>query len=320
MRIVDLDILAYGPFSAAHLDLSGGEAGLHLVYGPNEAGKSSAVRTIHALLFGIPQRTDDDFLHPYKELRIGARIRNRAGQELTFVRKKGLANTILESGQSGKAYGDDVLAPFLGGTDGATFDRIYGIDHLELLRGGRTMKELRGLVGESLFAVGLGGVTMRDVLAELDREACLLYRPRGKSSIGGALRDYRDTVRSKREAQVPALRWQERRGELAAVASRRDSKKQTLAERRAQRARCDRIQRSLELVREREELADRLALFGEAPSLPAAYDAEERRNCMRMLAEERASAATLGRQLDGDGGTRARISAIAIPENILEQG
>jgi len=49
-----------------------GDHGLHLIYGPNEAGKTSALRAVSHLLFGFPVRTPDDFVHPYDQLRVGA--------------------------------------------------------------------------------------------------------------------------------------------------------------------------------------------------------------------------------------------------------
>ncbi len=78
MKILQLDLRAFGPFTGRALDLSKGDAGLHVVYGPNEAGKSSALRAVEQMLFGIPARATDDFIHPYKNLRVGARL-GRAG-------------------------------------------------------------------------------------------------------------------------------------------------------------------------------------------------------------------------------------------------
>ena len=72
MKIHELRLMACGPFTDCTLDLSGGNRGLHLVYGPNEAGKSSTLRAIHYLLFGFPPRLTDDFIHPYSSLRVGA--------------------------------------------------------------------------------------------------------------------------------------------------------------------------------------------------------------------------------------------------------
>ena len=54
MRLLRLHLLAFGPFTGQVLDF--GEAGqrLVLVHGPNEAGKSSALRAVSDLRFGIP--------------------------------------------------------------------------------------------------------------------------------------------------------------------------------------------------------------------------------------------------------------------------
>ena len=88
MRIEELDLVAYGGFSGLRLDLSRSGA-LQIVFGANEAGKSTTLRAVHALLYGIEQRTSDDYVHAYGDLRIGARVTTRDGRELSFVRRKG---------------------------------------------------------------------------------------------------------------------------------------------------------------------------------------------------------------------------------------
>ena len=40
MKILRLDLLRFGPFTGDSLLLDAGQHGLHIVYGPNEAGKS----------------------------------------------------------------------------------------------------------------------------------------------------------------------------------------------------------------------------------------------------------------------------------------
>ena len=52
MKIRTLFLKAFGPFTDTTLDFSG-PAGLHLIYGANEAGKSSALRAITDLRYGI---------------------------------------------------------------------------------------------------------------------------------------------------------------------------------------------------------------------------------------------------------------------------
>ena len=82
MKIQRLELRAFGPFTDAALDLSGGSEGFHLIYGPNEAGKSSALRAVGHLLYGIPNNSADNFLHPYPKLRLGAVLAQRDGSRL----------------------------------------------------------------------------------------------------------------------------------------------------------------------------------------------------------------------------------------------
>jgi len=73
MKILQLNLLAFGPFTDTVLNLNEGHEGLHIIYGLNEAGKSSSLRALLQLLYGI--RTPDDFRHPYSKLRKKRRIR-----------------------------------------------------------------------------------------------------------------------------------------------------------------------------------------------------------------------------------------------------
>jgi uncharacterized protein YhaN len=55
MRIHGLDMRAFGPFTDAVLDFGTPEpCDLHVIFGSNEAGKSSALRALKAWLFGFP--------------------------------------------------------------------------------------------------------------------------------------------------------------------------------------------------------------------------------------------------------------------------
>ncbi len=93
MKLLKLNLKAVGPFTGVVLDLSGGEQGLHLIYGPNEAGKTSTLRALSHLLFGFPQRSADNFVHPNEQLRVGGRLRHSSGEELEIVRRRGNRRT-----------------------------------------------------------------------------------------------------------------------------------------------------------------------------------------------------------------------------------
>jgi uncharacterized protein YhaN len=85
MKIQKLEIQAFGPFTDKLLEFNSSQGGLHIVYGPNEAGKSSSLRALKALLFGISSRTSDNFLHDNKALRIAGLLCNHNGQELSLA-------------------------------------------------------------------------------------------------------------------------------------------------------------------------------------------------------------------------------------------
>ena len=97
MKIARLDIKAFGNLTDVILDFSSETPGLHIIYGPNEAGKSTALRALKGFLYGIPVRTSDNFLHEYGKLLVGGTLVNSDGRELTFWRLKRNVGDILDA-------------------------------------------------------------------------------------------------------------------------------------------------------------------------------------------------------------------------------
>ena len=62
MRIRYLRLPAFGIFTEQAVSFAP-ERGLHLIYGPNEAGKSTLLRAIGDALFGIPRISPHAFQH-----------------------------------------------------------------------------------------------------------------------------------------------------------------------------------------------------------------------------------------------------------------
>ena len=94
MRLTRLLLQAFGPFTNKAVDFSVSPTDLHLIYGPNEAGKSSALRAMTDLRFGIPVRSPDDFVHAAGDLRIAGVFVDQAGQPIGLVRRKGRGATL----------------------------------------------------------------------------------------------------------------------------------------------------------------------------------------------------------------------------------
>ena len=73
MRLARLELRAYGHFGGFALDFGDG-SGLHLIYGDNEAGKSTTMRALGSLLFGYPHQSVDTFLHQPRDIALGGRL------------------------------------------------------------------------------------------------------------------------------------------------------------------------------------------------------------------------------------------------------
>lgn len=267
MKILELKLTSFGPFSGQTLDLSAGNPGLHVVFGPNEAGKSSALRALHAALYGIPGQTSDAFLHPYDALRIGGRLRHSSGTEIAFVRRKGSKNTLLAPDET--RLDDRALDRFLGGETSEKFEMFWGIDHARLVQGGRDILEGHGDLGESLFAAGSGVLHLRRMRSTLQDEASALYAPRGhQRTVNQGVGKLRELRRAQREATVSADEWarREQASREAAEAVTRLSKQERELVR--ERSRIERLKRVLPMLAERKGLQERLAALTDVVLLP----------------------------------------------------
>src|SRR5690606_6226897 len=150
MRLLRLELTAYGPFAGRELDLSlPGPGGLHLVTGPNEAGKSTALRAVRDLLFGIPENTRDAHRHPGPDLKLGATLERSGGETLMIVRRKKRKDP-LRDGED-RPLPEAALLPYLSGLTREVFEAKFGLDHERLQSGGRALLAGKGQLGESLF-------------------------------------------------------------------------------------------------------------------------------------------------------------------------
>lgn len=183
---------AFGPFSEVRLDLSGGApGGLHVIYGPNEAGKSTSLRAVRALLYGIPSRTPDAHTHPNAALSLEAEITHDA-ERLRFIRYKRVKNSLVTP--DGAPLAEARLAEALGYLDEQSFVTRFGLDQVELERGAEA---LLGGRESGLFAAGTAGVDVRELLNELSTSREALFTRRGRiKPLNHAADRYREAARS----------------------------------------------------------------------------------------------------------------------------
>ena len=273
MRIDRLDLIAYGPFSGKSLNLSDGASGLHLIYGDNEAGKSTSLRALIAWLFGIPLRTDDNYLHANPQLRIGGKLRLSGGEELEFIRRKGAKGTLLRP-DSDDPLDDLVLSPFLpAGIDENLFTKMYGINHDGLVEGGQELLNQSGDVGQALFSAAVGTASLRGILSDLQSGADDLFKPRAsKKLINQAISNFKEAQKRIKESSLPVAEWKRLQKALADTLLAIERVEDDVDQKRKEKSRLDRLNRVKGVLAERRAILFRIEALGEVLLLPEDFD------------------------------------------------
>ena len=266
MKILRLELIAFGLFTDKTLDFSTGN--FHLLYGPNEAGKSSMHRALAHFFFGIPERTTDAYLHSNDKLRIGAKLLSHDGKELTCYRRKGRKNTLLDT--NSKPLDENYLQTFLGKMNETQFNALSCFNHDRLRQGGQALLDGGGEVGESLFEAATGGLKIHDILAELDKEKEELFKPRGsKPLLNKQIRIYKDTCKLIQDNSLIADKWTEQAEKLDNAKLQHIELTEQLQTLRAEQHRLERIQRTRPLLQRQQELEVKLTDFKQVILLPS---------------------------------------------------
>lgn len=271
MRLQRLHIPAFGPFTGLEVSFPDQPNDFHVVYGANEAGKSSLLRAIRDCLFGIPGQSTDNFLHAYHDLRIKAEIWNRAGTRLSFQRRKGNKNTLLK--EDGTQLPDNALTPFLGTVDRAYFSAMFGLGMRELHEGAQELLRGEGSMGSALFSASLGGTPVQKILEALQQEADGLFRgnARVNVSIRPAATRYKDLLRQSRDAMVSPETWDKVENELSEAETAKGLLEAEIAQLDTELQWISRCEDALPTVGRLHEEEKKLALLPALPDLASDF-------------------------------------------------
>lgn len=280
MRIERIEIDGFGRFHDARWDLA---AGLTVLVGENEAGKSTLLNAIRALLFGFDSTRDGRTWYPALEGgRRGGRLvlRTATDERWTVERhgERGGGGALVVRAPNGNQGGQETLDRLLHGADRDLFMNIFafGLGELQAI-GSLSGDGVRGRIYGA--GSGLGGINALDIERRLRAEQEATFKARGRDTsldtLNGLLSRI-DELHAEigRLEQQPA-EYEAARGELAEIAARRAA---IGAERLTAAERADRLGRLLraqppaaELVRLERELA-----AGEAADDTLPSDAEAR--------------------------------------------
>ncbi|GBQ83387.1 YhaN family protein [Asaia krungthepensis] len=207
MRLARLDLLRYGGFADRSYIFEAHGSDLHVLYGANEAGKSTTLQAISDLLFGFPHNKAQDWRYDAAQLRIGAVVEQDNNAPLGMIRKRGTKQTLLASDGT-TPLDENRLISLLGGVDRTGFERLWSLDHARLRQGGHAMAQFEDDLGQQLLAAGFGLGNVQSVLASLDAEAGALWKKNGR---GTRLNDLRNRLNEARTrliaAEKDSQRW-----------------------------------------------------------------------------------------------------------------
>jgi len=318
MRIAQLDLKAFGHLTDRRLAFGVGPD-FHIAYGPNEAGKTTISRALKAALFGVPERTTDNHLHANTSLRVGVVLALANGERLAAMRRKGRKNSLVtydpSSGEElGVAVPDERLTAWMGGLTEGLYTSMFGLDHDELVAGGKALSEGKGELGQSLFEASAGLSSIRALRERLSQEADELFRPRASSSsIYKVLDQYGEARKEAKAAQTKPAEWETLRNAADGAKAAYDGARGQQEVFQKEARRLERLAVVLPDVAARSLALERLAVLGDVTKLPSEAPAE------RIAAETRLRQAEIAHEVAAASVARqhADRAAIALPETLL---
>jgi len=150
MRLERFALTRFGHFTDVTIDFGASprDDDLHIVYGANEAGKSTTLAALIDLFYGMPRQSPHAHRHDYKTLELGGRL-HQNGSTLDIRRYK---NTLTDA--SGERLDENAID--LHGVSREAFGARFSFDRDALQKGGESMLANRGELGEALFSASAG--------------------------------------------------------------------------------------------------------------------------------------------------------------------
>lgn len=188
MRFEQLILEKYGAFESRTLTLPE-SSGLAVVYGPNEAGKSTCLAAISDFLFGVPQNSEHGQTFGYAQMRLTAGVLGSDGKSTLFRRRKGRGQTLTD--QNDQPIDEGSLSTYLGAMDRDRFSSLFGLDHASLRSGGERLLAADGDIGRLIVEAGGGLSNLISEVDELKKQVDKLFSTgRGDRAFKRALDEY----------------------------------------------------------------------------------------------------------------------------------
>lgn len=196
MRIEQISVTRFGPLRDLDLRFALPPAGgLVVIEGPNEAGKTTLLRFVRALLFG-------------SEPAEGALVVHYDGTRYRIAQRGKRSTVVVTDLESGRPVGANVLQRIVGNLDAGVYRQIFAFGLAEL----QQLKTLTGEgVQERIFSAAVAGAgqSVREVQRGLGHEIDQLWRPRGDCKVRGAANDLKGILKDLQDADRSASGYED---------------------------------------------------------------------------------------------------------------
>jgi uncharacterized protein YhaN len=195
VRIERIELDGFGRFHDERWEMP---EGLTVLRGANEAGKTTLLNAVRALLFGFPATRDGRVAYPaLSGGRRGGRlvVSTAASEQWTIERhgEKGGAGALAVRAPNGNQGGQETLDRLMHGADRDLFNNIFAFGLDELQSFGSLSSDG---VSARIYGAGsgLGGMSALDLERRLRSEQEASFRPRGRDQTLNALLNRSDAL------------------------------------------------------------------------------------------------------------------------------
>ncbi len=218
MRLNKLKLAKYGMFTGKVLDFgehTHDRTDFHIVYGLNEAGKTTSMDAWIDFLFGIKRGSTYGFRHS-KAMEIQA-VLEKDNVLVEYKRIRKIKESLLD--MDGEVVPDSVLNALLGGYSRPDYEILFTANDQTLEKGGNEILASKGDLGKLLFSASAGMADLSERLLELQQQNELFYKKgtsknhlvqtrkqladlkRDWQELDKGVNEYKTLIRSSEEAQ-----------------------------------------------------------------------------------------------------------------------
>lgn len=266
MKLRQIHINQFGHFTEC--DLTFPSEGLQVIYGPNEAGKTTLLQFLRGWLFDFPSRTPYDFKAGVEIAGVGT-LTLGDGRQVELRRRKGNKNKVSVKIDGMDAGLDEVgFQRLIGHANRSLFESIFafGLDQLSL--GEESLKHES--LQSALFGGGLGNSASPErILKELEQQASELFSPTAKKpTINVLLSDLKGLEAQIKTRSLRSEEYLDRRRAVDDSEARAAELQQTVDQLRREHSRLEKLCRAYQKWTELQRCLSERAPLSVPHSLP----------------------------------------------------